>query len=53
MNETERDFTLTVTVRLYDGGTAEEACKALTDYNGTFDLPGYREVEIIDAQPAA
>jgi hypothetical protein len=45
--ETEQDFTLTVKMRLYGGGTAEEVAKALLDWNGTFDLPGDREAEII------
>jgi hypothetical protein len=53
MTETESDFTLTVTVRLYGGGTAEEAAQALRDHPETFDLPNDREVEIIDAQAAA
>ena len=44
-------FDLTVTVRLYGGGTADEATKALKDYRSTFDLPGEREVEILDARP--
>ena len=47
----DQDFSLTVTVRLSGGGTAEEAAKALRDYRTTFDLPGDREVEILDAQP--
>jgi hypothetical protein len=51
MAEADQDFTLTVTVRLYGGGTAAEAAKALRDYRSTFDLPGDREVEIIDANP--
>ncbi len=48
----DQDFTLTVTVRLYGDGTAEEAAKALKDYGTTFDLPGGGEVEILDARPA-
>jgi hypothetical protein len=44
-------FDLTVTVCLYGGGTADEAAKALKDYRSTFDLPGDREVEILDARP--
>ncbi len=48
----DQDFTLTVTVRLYGGGTAEEAAKALKDYPTTFDLPGDREVEILDVKAA-
>jgi len=51
MADAESDFTLTVTVRLYGGGTAEEAAQALRDYRSTFDLPRDREVEIIDVQP--
>ena len=47
----EQDYELTVTVRLYGGGTASEAAAALRDYNGTFDLRGDREVEIIDVRP--
>jgi hypothetical protein len=48
----DQDFSLDVTVRLYGGGTAEEAAQALRDHPETFDLPNDREVEIIDAQPA-
>lgn len=43
----ETDHELLVTVRLYGGGTAEDAAQALRDYRSTFDLDGDREVEII------
>jgi hypothetical protein len=45
--EPDVDYVLLVTVRLYGGGTAEEAAQALRDYRSTFDLSGDREVEII------
>jgi len=52
MSEPEQDYELMVKVRVYGGGTAEEAAAALRQHNGTFDLPGGREVEIIGARPA-
>jgi hypothetical protein len=46
----EKDYELTVTVRVYGDGSAEDAARALRAYNGTFDLPHDAEVEIIDVQ---
>ena len=50
MSEPEDDFFLTVKVRTYGGVTAEEAAQALRDYPASIDLPGQREMEILDAQ---
>ena len=48
----DTDYTLTVTVRVYGGGSADEAAQALRNYRSTFDLDGDREVEIIDVTTA-
>jgi hypothetical protein len=48
----DADYSLLVTVRLYGGGTADEAARALRDYRSTFDLSGDREVEIIGVTTA-
>ncbi len=53
MSEPEQDYELIITVRVYGGGTADEAAAALRDYKSTFDLPGDREVEIISVRPAS
>jgi len=47
----DQDFELRVTVRLYGGGTVEEAARAVAGFQGTLDLPGDREVEILNARP--
>ena len=46
--DADQDFHLLVTVRLYGGGTADEAARALHAYCSSFDLSGDREVEIIN-----
>ncbi len=46
----DQDFEIAVVVRLYGGGTAREAAMALKDYNGTFDVPGGREAEILEVR---
>jgi hypothetical protein len=51
-DEPVTDFTLTVVVRLYGAGTAEDVAHALESYTGSFDLPGDREAEVISAKPA-
>jgi hypothetical protein len=49
----DQDVKLDVTMRLYGGGTAEQAATALRKWQGTFELPPYQwEAEILDAQPA-
>lgn len=46
----EQDYFLTVKVRAYGGVTDEEAAQALRDYPVSIDIPGQRELEILDAQ---
>jgi hypothetical protein len=48
----DQDYELIVKVRVYGGGTADEAAAALRDYRSTFDLSGDREVEIIEVREA-
>ena len=56
-SDEEQDFELLVKVRLYGGGTVEEAARAVAGFQGTLDLPstsdGGREVEILSARPAS
>jgi hypothetical protein len=47
-NSVDTDYVLTVTVRIYGGGSADEAAEALRGVAGTFFLSGDREVEILD-----
>lgn len=49
--QTEQDFDLVVTVRLYGNGTADDAAQVMNSYTGTFVLPNGDEAEIIGVAP--
>ena len=49
-DDIDQDYELMVKVRVYGGGTAEEAADALRDFRSTFDLSRDREVEIIEVR---
>lgn len=51
-NEPVNDYDLTVTVRLYGFGDAQDAAQVMNSYTGTFVLPNGDECEIIAVQPS-